>query len=197
MQPTIPSFEEFLSTRSSQIPPGGFILNLLLAAILSMLVGFIYVRYGTALSSRRAFGTFLLIAVTTMFIITVIKSSLALSLGLVWALSIVRFRTAVKDPEELGFIMIAIAIGLGLGADERALSVIATIFLIGFVLVRYRYSQRAPGEDVVMHLSVVPRGPFLRRCRSVGLASRSTPPRSKESDVRSAGITPAAPNDSP
>ncbi len=198
MQPTIPSFEEFLSTQSSQIPLGGFILNLLLAAILSMLVGFIYVRYGTALSSRRAFGrTFLLIAVTTMFIITVIKSSLALSLGLVWALSIVRLRTAVKDPEELAFILIAIAIGLGLGADKRALSVIATLFLIGLVLVWYRYSQRAPGEDFGMHLSVVPRGPFLRRCRSVGLASRSTPPRSKESDVRSAGLTPAAPNGSP
>ncbi|MEN6341933.1 MAG: DUF4956 domain-containing protein [Methanospirillum sp.] len=159
MQSTIPSFEEFLSTQSVQIPLGGFILNLFLATVLSLLVGFVYVRYGTALSNRRAFGrNFLLIAVTTMFIITVVKSSLALSLGLVGALSIVRFRTAVKDPEELAFILIAIAIGLGLGADQRAISVVATLFLIVLVLGRHRFSRR-PGEDVGMHLSVVARGP--------------------------------------
>jgi uncharacterized membrane protein YhiD involved in acid resistance len=160
MQPIIPSFDEFLSTQSVQVPLGGFILNLLLATVLSLLVGFVYIRYGTALSNRRAFGrNFLLVAVTTMFIITVVKSSLALSLGLVGALSIVRFRTAVKDPEELAFILIAIAIGLGLGADQRAISIVATFFLMGLVLVRHRYSQRPPGEDIGMHLSVVARGP--------------------------------------
>ena len=158
MQPTIPSFDEFLTTQSFQIPLGGFIVNLLLATVLSLLVGFVYVRYGTALSNRRAFGrNFLLVAVTTMFIISVVKSSLALSLGLVGALSIVRFRTAVKDPEELAFILIAIAIGLGLGADQRAISIVATLFLMGLVLVRHRFSRR-PGEDVGMHLSVVARG---------------------------------------
>ncbi len=159
MQPTIPSFDEFLTTQSFQIPLGGFIVNLLLATALSLLVGVVYVRYGTALSNRRAFGrNFLLVAVTTMFIISVVKSSLALSLGLVGALSIVRFRTAVKDPEELAFILIAIAIGLGLGADQRAISIVATLFLMGLVLIRHRFSRR-PGEDVGMHLSVVARGP--------------------------------------
>jgi uncharacterized membrane protein YhiD involved in acid resistance len=160
MQPNISSFDEFLSTQSFQIPLGGFIVNLVLATILSLLVGFVYIRYGTALSNRRAFGrNFLLITVTTMFIITVVKSSLALSLGLVGALSIIRFRTAVKDPEELAFIFIAIAIGLGLGADQRAISIVATLFLVGLVIGRYRYSRKTPGEDVGMHLSVVARGP--------------------------------------
>jgi hypothetical protein len=160
MQPNISSFDEFLSTQSYQIPLGGFIVNLVLATILSLLVGFVYLRYGSALSNRRAFGrNFLLITVTTMFIITVVKSSLALSLGLVGALSIIRFRTAVKDPEELAFIFIAIAIGLGLGADQRAISIVATLFLVGLVIGRYRYSRRSPAEDVGMHLSVVARGP--------------------------------------
>ena len=62
-------------------------------------------------------------------IITVIKSSIALSLGLVGALSIIRFRTPIKEPEELAYIFIAVAIGLGLGANQ----VMAT--LIGFVVV--------------------------------------------------------------
>ena len=56
-----------------------------------------------------------------MIIITIVKSSLALSLGLVGALSIVRFRTAIKDPEELSFLFISIAIGLGMGANQGQL----------------------------------------------------------------------------
>jgi uncharacterized membrane protein YhiD involved in acid resistance len=64
-----------------------------------------------------------------ILIITIIKSSIALSLGLVGALSIVRFRTPVKEPEELAYIFIAIAIGLGLGANQ----VLPTI--IGFTVI--------------------------------------------------------------
>lgn len=60
----------------------------------------------------------MLIAVTTMMVISVVKSSLVLSLGLVGALSIVCFRTAIKDPEELAFIFLTIALGLGFGANQ-------------------------------------------------------------------------------
>lgn len=49
-------------------------------------------------------------------VIFVVKSSLALSLGLVGALSIVRFRTPIKGPEELVYLFLSIAIGLGFGA---------------------------------------------------------------------------------
>ena len=72
---------------------------------------------------------FLLLIPTMILIITVIKSSIALSLGLVGALSIIRFRTPIKEPEELAYIFIAIAIGLGLGANQ----VLATV--IGFSVV--------------------------------------------------------------
>ena len=72
---------------------------------------------------------FLLLIPTMILIITIIKSSIALSLGLVGALSIVRFRTPVKEPEELAYIFIAIAIGLGLGANQ----VLPTI--IGFAVI--------------------------------------------------------------
>ena len=59
-----------------------------------------------------------MISLTTMFVIAVIKQSLALSLGLVGALSIIRFRTAIKDPEELANLFFAISIGIGLGANQ-------------------------------------------------------------------------------
>ena len=70
------------------------------------------------------------IALTTTVIITIVKSSLALSLGLVGALSIVRFRTAIKDPEELSYLFISIAIGLGLGANQRLVTIIGVILIL-------------------------------------------------------------------
>jgi protein-S-isoprenylcysteine O-methyltransferase Ste14 len=112
------SFEEFLTMSRTQIPVIWFIVNLLLTGVLAVIVSQIYVRYGTSLSNRRLFArNFMLISMTTMLIITIVKSSLALSLGLVGALSIVRFRAAIKEPEELAYLFICIAIGLGFGAN--------------------------------------------------------------------------------
>ena len=108
------TFQQFLTTQSAQAPVVEFIINLVLAAILSFILNRIYVKYGTALSNRKMFaGNFILITTTTMLVITIVKSSLALSLGLVGALSIVRFRSAIKEPEELSYLFLSIGIGLG------------------------------------------------------------------------------------
>jgi hypothetical protein len=110
-----------------------FIFSFFICAVLSFLLGRIYVKYGNALSNRKAFSrNFIVLAITTMFIISVVKSSLALSLGLVGALSIVRFRSAIKEPEELTYLFLTIAIGLGCGAGLTALTVIA---FLGFIAV--------------------------------------------------------------
>ena len=77
-------------------------INLLLGILLSTGLAWFYTRYGRSLSNRARFAqTLPVLTLTTVLVISVIKSSLALSLGLVGALSIVRFRTAIKDPEEL------------------------------------------------------------------------------------------------
>ena len=60
--------------------------------------------------------------VATVVVISIVKSSLALSLGLVGALSIVRFRSAIKEPEELAYLFLSIGIGLGLGAGQRVVT---------------------------------------------------------------------------
>ncbi len=131
----IKTFEEFLSNGSAQFSISNFLLNLLISAILAYILSIMYDRYGASLSNRKSFGkNFVLLAVTTMIIITIVKSSLALSLGLVGALSIVRFRTAIKEPEELTYLFLNIAIGLGLGADQKAITLIGFSFLILFLL---------------------------------------------------------------
>lgn len=122
----------------------GFLVQILLTIILSMSLGFVYVRYGNALSNRKSLAkTFVLLSLTTMLIITIVKSSLALSLGLVGALSIVRFRTAIKEPEELAYFFIAIAIGLGIGAQQVVPTVIGTIALM---LVAFAVNRSKPKE---------------------------------------------------
>ncbi len=111
----------------------GFIFSFIICAALAFILGKIYVRYGNTLSNRRAFArNFIVLAITTMFIISVVKSSLALSLGLVGALSIVRFRAAIKEPEELTYLFLTIAIGLGCGAGLTILTMIA---FVGFLVV--------------------------------------------------------------
>lgn len=114
-----------------------FAISLLTAAALGAVLGQVYIRFGTALSNRRQFArNFLLLTVTTTLIISIVKSSLALSLGLVGALSIVRFRAAIKEPEELAFLFLAISIGLGLGAGQGLVTVVAFILILGLIALR-------------------------------------------------------------
>jgi predicted branched-subunit amino acid permease len=94
------TFQDFLTNQSVQVDLPSFALNIALAAFMAWVLGRVYLRFGDTLSNRQQFGrNFVLIAMTTVLIISVVKSSLALSLGLVGALSIVRFRAAIKEPE--------------------------------------------------------------------------------------------------
>ena len=110
---------DFSLTNPIDIPLGNFILNLCLTILLTVAISFLYSKYGNSISNRKSFGdNYPLIGIATFLIITIIKSSLALSLGLVGALSIVRFRSAIKEPEELSYIFFTIAIALGFGANQ-------------------------------------------------------------------------------
>jgi uncharacterized membrane protein YhiD involved in acid resistance len=148
------AFQQFLATSSPSIPVVDFVLNIFLSVILAALVGWVYTRYGTSLSNRRKFSkNFVIMAMATTLVITIVKSSLALSLGLVGALSIVRFRAAIKEPEELGFLFLAIAIGLGLGANQRSITVIA-IAIILIVIILMRISAPDAGDEQDLNLVI-------------------------------------------
>ena len=123
-------FQDFLVNDTANVDPLRFAFNMLLAAALSTILARIYRHKAQSLSSRGGFSAnFLLLTMTTTLVITVVKTSLALSLGLVGALSIVRFRAAIKEPEELNFLFICIAIGLGLGANQILLTLLAFVLL--------------------------------------------------------------------
>jgi hypothetical protein len=131
------------------------VINMILGIILSVIVALYYARFGEALSSRPKFARLLpLLCVVTILVISVVKASLALSLGLVGALSIVRFRTAIKDPEELLYLFLAIAIGLGLGADQRIPTLVA-VALIMLVLIGIRiFAPRSKKRNLYLNIEV-------------------------------------------
>lgn len=113
------------------------VLQALLLIALSSLLSVVYLFRGNSLSNRARLAALLpLMAITTMLIISIVKSSLALSLGLVGALSIVRFRAAIKDPEELAYIFLAIALGLGFGAAQVAMTSTFYVIIVIFILVQ-------------------------------------------------------------
>ncbi len=130
-------------------------LNLVLSAVLSIAVAWHYERFGMALSNRTKFAYLLpVLAMTTTLVISVVKSSLALSLGLVGALSIVRFRAAIKEPEELLYLFIAIAIGLGAGADQRPVTIVGALLIVGFMLLRTALARKPQRTNLYFTIQV-------------------------------------------
>jgi uncharacterized membrane protein YhiD involved in acid resistance len=130
--------------------------NLVLCGFLAILVGAVYVRYGNTISNRHSFArNFVLIACTTMVVITFVKASLALSLGLVGALSIIRFRAAIKEPEELSYLFLSIALGLGCGAGYSTLVLVALVPILLFVIA---LRLRNPVIDRNLYLTIAGSG---------------------------------------
>lgn len=122
-----------------------FLLNALLTVLLSWILSLYYKRYGKSVGNRSSFSNnFMLLALTTMLIIYIVKSSIALSLGLVGALSIVRFRAAVKEPEELTYLFLVIGIGLGMGAGQAGITLLAFVLIISLLFIRSKLARKLP-----------------------------------------------------
>ena len=121
----------FFLNENIQINLQGFVINLILTLILCFILRYIYIKFSTTLSNKYEFSkNFVILGLTTCIVITIVKSSLALSLGLVGALSIVRFRAAIKEPEELIYLFLVIAIGLGNGAGQIKITSIGVLLSI-------------------------------------------------------------------
>lgn len=132
-------------------------LNLAIGVALALVLRWHFRRFGSTLSNREEFDqVFPFVLLTTVLIITVVKSSLALSLGLVGALSIVRFRTPIKEPEELAYLFIAIAIGLGLGAAQTIPTVVASLSILA-VMALLKWTKRE-NDNKNLYLSVHSQG---------------------------------------
>ena len=126
--------EEFTGTIST----GDLFLSLIIAFICAIFITYIYKKTYTGVSYTKSFVlSIILLAMVTSLVIRTINSNLALSLGMVGALSIVRFRTAVKDPVDTIFMFWAIAVGIMSGAGLYLITVISCALLGLFYLISY------------------------------------------------------------
>jgi len=142
----MPEFDlSSLLSDSATATVGGMSLALLVGFILSLLLKRHFTYFASTFSNRQEFSSiFPFLVLTVALVIAIVKSSLALSLGLVGALSIVRFRTPIKEPEELAYLFMAIAIGIGLGANQIAMTVVSTLIILTFMALVKLRTRTAP-----------------------------------------------------
>ena len=143
------SIENFILNSAPDISYTNFVYAILISAILAAIVKFVYVRISRTLNDREHFSDiFVPLAIITTLVITVIKFSLALSLGLVGALSIVRFRAAIKEPEELVYLFFIIGIGLANGANQFLVSIISTFFIISVLFIKKYFDDKKNSQNL-------------------------------------------------
>lgn len=148
-------FEEYLTDFTNSIDLVDFIINAIVAALLALALKGFYVRFGLTIANREKFAaTFIPLALATMIVITVVQSSIALSLGLVGALSIVRFRAAIKEPEELTYLFLAIAIGLVTGANKPILAMIAIGIVLILLYLNHVFRSKKVKEKEAMFINI-------------------------------------------
>ena len=117
-----------LSTSSIPVSLGEGILILTLSAIAGLIIRYFFYKYGESMSSRKAFGnTILLVTISVASLIAVVKSSLALSLG---------------EPFNLAFILLAICIGISIGASQFLFALLITILGCSVTVSLSKYSKR-------------------------------------------------------
>lgn len=118
--------EEF----TGKISTGDLVLSLVTAIVASLIITYVYKKNYTGVSFTKQFAlSIILLTMVTSLVIRTINSNLALSLGMVGALSIVRFRTAVKDPVDTIFMFWAITVGIMSGAGLYLTTILATVIL--------------------------------------------------------------------
>lgn len=130
-----------------------FIFSMILAILLGLGIAFVYKLTHKGLNYESSFLTTLaLLAPIVTLVMLFIQGNLVLSLGLVGSLSIIRFRTPIKDARDMVFLFWTIATGLGIGTYNWSLTIIATVILAVLMLVFYklRYGRKVHNEYILM-----------------------------------------------
>ena len=105
-----------------------YAIDLSLAGLASLVVGWVYRRLTTSTSAGGDLSRgFVLFTMTTTLVVAVLRSSVALLLGLLGALSILRFRSPVRTSEQLLYLLVCLALALSLGTNQRSLSLVVVV----------------------------------------------------------------------
>jgi hypothetical protein len=127
-------------------------LGLLTALIMGAVIYFVYRKFYTGVIYSRSFAVTLVgMTVLTAMVTLAISTNIVISLGMVGALSIVRFRTAIKDPLDLLYLFWAITTGITAGAGMYVLVVVAAVVMTVMVVLFYHKQQKGRIYILVVH----------------------------------------------
>jgi len=127
-------------------------LGLVTAVLMGAVIYFIYSKFYVGVIYSRSFAITLVgMTVLTAMVTLAISTNIVISLGMVGALSIVRFRTAVKDPLDLLYLFWAITTGITAGAGMYLLVLVTAVVMIGMIILFYNKQQKGRIYIAVIH----------------------------------------------
>ena len=126
---------ESASLNTSEFSVQGVLLSLLLAFVLGQLLAWLYYFTHTGLSYSRSFvQSLILITVIVAMVMSTIAGSFVVAVGLMGALSIIRFRNIIKDTRDIAFIFSALVIGMASGSQRYGVAILGTGVIGGIIL---------------------------------------------------------------
>lgn len=133
---------EYIMENNMQAPVLQIVIGMLISLVLMLLIFQVYKKTYSGIMYSKDFNvTIVMLGLITTFIIMVIGSNLALSLGMVGALSILRFRTAVKETKDAGYLFWAIGVGLSCGTGIYTIGIVGSLFIAG-VLLLFKFTEK-------------------------------------------------------
>ena len=148
--------QSFLEFQSAGLTIADIATSLLFTFVISLLIFWLYKKSFRGVLYTHSFNVSLvMVSLVTALVIMTISTNLILSLGMVGALSIVRFRTAVKDPLDIVFMFWAIAVGIANGAMQFELAIVGSIFIAIVVVILSNIKLQNHPYLLVMHYKSV------------------------------------------
>ena len=143
-------FQSSFLTNVASVSLLDMVLALVLAFGVGLFVFFIYKKTYSGVMYSSSFGvTLIALTMITTLVILAVTSNVVLSLGMVGALSIVRFRTAIKEPMDIAFLFWSIAVGIVLGAGLIPLAVFGSV-VIGIILLVFANHKDSSNPYIVV-----------------------------------------------
>lgn len=143
-------------------------LRLLLAFVLGVFIVNIYRWTHAGIPQKSFTDTLIILCMLISVVMVIIGDSIARAFSLVGALSIIRFRTAIQDPRDIGFVFYALAVGMAIGAGNSSVAVLAA-FLIGIIILgMYHWHENfSNNNEFSLEFCLPPEPSFASVYRSV------------------------------
>ncbi|MDD2972493.1 MAG: DUF4956 domain-containing protein [Lachnospiraceae bacterium] len=160
------------------------IADMAIALIMGIVIYMVYKKYFQGVIYSRTFGMTLVgMTILTCMVTLAISTNIVISLGMVGALSIVRYRTAVKEPADLLYLFWAITTGITVGASMYILAVIGAIIFIAMIMIFNAKVMNAQSYVMIVHFRGDAEKAILENIKSVRYALKSKVLRNEETEM--------------